>query len=593
MLSSNRKSLIKENSNFSSNIQTESTSGISYTQIKNLKLLKYSIKRRNIKKSRNILKIPKLNLKTDIHNKKINHIVENKNFLYSFSKERKSNKLEKIINLKKYKDKSAQLKNLSRNNNDISKYYSTELNNNSVNYKYNNDSSIYDKLKEPLYQLYTSRKDSLLDFKAQTRNIRLLKIDSYNGQKALNSLKESLFYNETKTLQFEYSKDNEKKLLNIFKNNFHSYLIYLKRIADRENNINENLIEKKNYLKGKILTMGSKINKILRKFEHYLESKSFLLCIKECSLNFQKFSKESQIDILYDLYKLYNYKNQNFQTNILNNSQDFKKWIEKNAKIIIESDSMKKSAYFNFIITSIDTKNFFDIFNCINENYIKYHKVKNIFESVDDFNRTLLNDQSHIRLSLDKFSVSISGLNELKNDLIYEKRRKIKIVQELNLSKNKRNLFNEKLNIAKTNYLDKIIDNENYSKEKNKINLSEKIIDKIDKILNYIIEYDSIDIRKIKFEKENKKITTIIDKVRYIEKVLNFLFKYKEEQKNINSMNYEKVMKEFKKEQIMRKFRNKEETMKKIQELKIKKILEKKDKILFLTSIIKKIFYNI
>ena len=581
MLSSNRKSLIKENSNFSSNIQTESTSGISYTQIKNLKLLKYSIKRRNIKKSRNILKIPKLNLKTDIHNKKINHNA-NKNFLYSFSKERKSNKLEKIINLKKYKDKSAQLKNLSRNNNDISKYYSTELNNNSVNYKYNIDSSIYDKLKEPLYQLYTSRKDSLLDFRAQTRNIRLLKIDSYNGQKALNSLKESLLYNETKTLQFEYSKDNEKKLLNIFKNNFHSYLIYLKRKADRENNINENLIEKKNYLKGKILTMGSKINKILRKFEHYLESKSFLLCIKECSLNFQKFSKESQIDILYDLYKLYNYKNQNFQTNILNNSQDFKKWIEKNAKIIIESDSMKKSAYFNFIITSIDTKNFFDIFNCINENYIKYHKVKNIFESVVDFNRTLLNDQSHIRLSLDKFSVSISGLNELKNDLIYEKRRKIKIVQELNLSKNKRNLFNEKLNIAKTNYLDKIIDNENYSKEKNKINLSEKIIDKIDKILNYIIEYDSIDIRKIKFEKENKKITTIIDKVRYIEKVLNFLFKYKEEQKNINSMNYEKVMKEFKKEQIMRKFRNKEETMKKIQELKIKKILEKKDKILFL-----------
>ena len=581
MLSSNRKSLIKENSNFSSNIQTESTSGISYTQIKNLKLLKYSIKRRNIKKSQNILKIPKLNLKTDIHNKKINHNA-NKNFLYSFSKERKSNKLEKIINLKKYKDKSAQLKNLSRNNNDISKYYSTELNNNSVNYKYNNDSSIYDKLKEPLYQLYTSRKDSLIDFKAQTRNIRLLKIDSYNGQKALNSLKESLLYNETKTLQFEYSKDNEKKLLNIFKNNFHSYLIYLKRIADRENNINENLIEKKNYLKGKILTMGSKINKILRKFENYLESKSFLLCIKECSLNFQKFSKESQIDILYDLYKLYNYKNQNFQTNILNNSQDFKKWIEKNAKIIIESDSMKKSAYFNFIITSIDTKNFFDIFNCINENYIKYHKVKNIFESVDDFNRTLLNDQSHIRLSLDKFSVSISGLNELKNDLIYEKRRKIKIVQELNLSKNKRNLFNEKLNIAKTNYLDKIIDNENYSKEKNKINLSEKIIDKINKILNYIIEYDSIDIRKIKFEKENKKITTIIDKVRYIEKVLNFLFKYKEEQKNINSMNYEKVMKEFKKEQIMRKFRNKEETMKKIQELKIKKILEKKDKILFL-----------
>ena len=70
--------------------------------------------------------------------------------------------------------------------------------------------------------------------------------------------------------------------------------------------------------------------------------------------------------------------------------------------------------------------------------------------------------------------------------------------------------------------------------------------------------------------------------MRYIEKVLNFLIKYKEEQKIINKINYEKVMKVFKKEQIMKKFKNKEETMKKIQELKIKKILDKKDKILFL-----------
>jgi len=109
-----------------------------------------------------------------------------------------------------------------------------------------------------------------------------------------------------------------------------------------------------------------------------------------------------------------------------------------------------------------------------------------------------------------------------------------------------------------------------------------KIIDKINIILNQIMNYNAADIKKIKFIKTNKKVTTIIDKIRYIEKVMNYLFKYKEEQKYINEVNYEKVMKKFKKEQLIRRFKNKEETMKKLQELKIKKIMDKKDKILFL-----------
>ena len=586
MLSSNRKSLIKEYSNFSSNLQTESTSGISFTEIKNLKLLKYSIKRKNTIKTRNHLKIPKLCLKADIFNNNITYNntnnSSNRNFIYSFSTNRKPKKLEKLnINNYKDKDKSTQINKLSRNINLKLNNYS-ESSNNSTNFKYNNN-NLYIKNKEPFYKYYISRNNSILDFKAQTRDIRLLKIYSYNGQKALNTMKENILYNETKTLQFEYSKEKEKNLLNIFNNNFHSYITYLKRKAIKESNINENLIERKNLLRVKLLTIGNKINKILKKFQIYLESKSFLICIKECSLNFKKFSKESQIDILYDLYKLYNYKNQNFQKKILDNSLNFKNWIEENAKIIIKSDNIKKSTYFNFIITSIDMNNFFDIFNCINQNYIKTHKAKKIFETVEDFERTLFNDESHIRLSLDNFTKSNSVLTELKNDLINEKRRKIKIIKELNLSKNKRNFFNDKLNIAKSNYIDNKIDNENYSKENNKINIYEnKINDKINKTFNYILNYDSEDIKKLKIERTHKKIINNIDKMRYIEKVLNFLIKYKEEQKIINKINYEKVMKVFKKEQIMKKFKNKEETMKKIQELKIKKILEKKDKILFL-----------
>ena len=96
------------------------------------------------------------------------------------------------------------------------------------------------------------------------------------------------------------------------------------------------------------------------------------------------------------------------------------------------------------------------------------------------------------------------------------------------------------------------------------------------------MKYDSNDIKKIKFERTNKYIITTIDKIRYIEKIMNYFMQYKETQKYINEKNYEIVMKEFKEEQFIRRFKNREETMKKIQELKIKKILEKKYRILFL-----------
>ena len=75
---------------------------------------------------------------------------------------------------------------------------------------------------------------------------------------------------------------------------------------------------------------------------------------------------------------------------------------------------------------------------------------------------------------------------------------------------------------------------------------------------------------------------TTLDKIRYIEKIMNFLILYKKEQKYFNVKNFEKVMKEFKKEQYIRKFRNKEKILKSLHDLKIKKIIDKKSKIYFL-----------
>ena len=548
---SNIKSFIRETSNFSSNILTDSTSRLSFSEIKNIKLFQNSIKTKN-KSRNNKSTTPKIHLKKTNSNNNNSDIYENNNFLYSFSRNKRISKTN------------------TENNYTLSKAYSNILNNSKIT-----------NIKQTFYKIYPQRKDSLLDFKEQTRNIRLLKIDTYNGRRALKEMKEKMIYNEAKTGHFEFSKNEDKKMMNIFKDNLNSYLTYLKRKEIKENMTNENLIEQKNMLIKKIMSMGNRVNRLLKLFEFLLECKSFLLCIKECSIDFNKFSKDSQLEMLYDLFKLFNYESGYYIINNFENINQFQNWLIKRKKMLTENDTSKKYMYFNYITTSIDMNNFLKVFKDINNDYIKNHKAKKIFESLKEFNKTLLNDQAQVRISLDKFVISNDKLNQLKNELIYELRRKDKIKEIFNLTKDKYYLLLDRLDISKTNFLNNSSDKKNYSKYKIKI-VSKKINDKINAIINKIMKYDSNDIKKIKFERTNKYIITTIDKIRYIEKIMNYFMQYKETQKYINEKNYEIVMKEFKEEQFIRRFKNREETMKKIQELKIKKILEKKYRILFL-----------
>ena len=567
----NKKPLVKEFSSFSSNLLTDSSSRISVSELKRINLFKYSLKAKNLKNSRNNLKMPKIKIKTNIINSR------NNNFLYSFTKKRKSE--EKILNLSK----------ISRNNNtNCSELYNGNYSESNFN---NTDININIDIKEPLYKFFNSRKDSILNFKYQTRKIRLLKIDSYNGKKALDGLKQNLLYNEDKAKLFEFSKSEEKHLINIFYESLFSYLTFLKRKINKDVIINETLLEKKNIIIQNIMTLRNKIDKMMRKIEFCLESKFFLICVKECSIDFKKFSKESKLDILYDLYKLYNYKkrihNEFFDIDEYNdeklNIQKFKDWLNESRKNLRNKEGLKKSTYFNYVFISIDI-NDYNIFNCFNKDYVKSHKIKNIFESLEDFNKVLQSDSLYIRLSLDNYILTNSDLVESKKELIYEKLRKNKLKEIFNKSKDKFNNFTQKLDIAKSNYLYNSYDNEIQKSFliNKKIKNTDKINNKLNMIINNIIKCDAEKINEIKFERRDKKITTIEDKLRYIEKIINFLINYKIEQKKYNKIIYEDVMKIFKKEFFIRKFKNKESTMKKIQEMKIKKILDKKDKIFFL-----------
>ena len=430
--------------------------------------------------------------------------------------------------------------------------------------------------------MYPQRKDSLLDFKDQSRNVRLLKICTYNGKKALNKSKESILSKEAQSIQFEYDKNKDTNLMQIFKDNLQLLLIYLRKKYFEENVNNEKLKEEKNILLKQIAKMDFRIEKLLNLFEQCLESKSFLLCVKECSLDIKNFSRESQLDIIYDFYKLFKYQNQFYKMGNSNNKNQFKKWLYTIIQNIKLSDNINDSRYINHILTSIDMNNFSNIFKRINNNYIKNHMITNIFESLNDFQNTFLNIQSSVKLSFDNLVNSNDKVNELKNEIINELKRKNKIQETFNLIKDKYYLFSDKLNIAKTIY-----DNSSNNKIclKNKLILTinfDKINEKLNLIINRIVNYNSNDMKKLKFERSCKNVVTTLDKIRYIEKVMNFLILYKKEQKYFNIKNYEKVMKEFKKEQYIRKFRNKEKILKRLHDLKIKKIIDKKSKIYFL-----------
>ena len=150
---SNKKPFIKDTSNFSSNILTDSTDGLSFSEIKNINLIHYSVRYINKSKNRNP-KIPKIYLKTNNNS----DIDESNNFLYSFSKRKK---ISKTIN---------------SNNYSLNELYSNNINN----------IKLFNKIKQPFYKILPQRKDSLIDFKSRTRNIRLLKIGAYKGREALN-----------------------------------------------------------------------------------------------------------------------------------------------------------------------------------------------------------------------------------------------------------------------------------------------------------------------------------------------------------------------------------------------------------------------
>ena len=580
----NKYSLYIEHPSFSSYYQTESTSRISLSELKNINILKKSINSYNRKKL-----FSEKYKTSQCSSKKVSKInLKNNNFLYSILKNRTSTNFHKNILFNN--------KTKSRNEKNFSLYSTYDNNYKEKKYAY----QVRLKTKEPFYQLCTSRNNSFIDFKKDTRNLRYLKINSYNGKKAIDRLKENIFYNNAKAELSKINNTKSQHLMNIYNQNLYSYLVYLYQKRDEEYVTNYNLSNKKKLLINEIVSLKKKINKNLFKFESYLDIKFFLLCVKENNIDYKKFSNELKTEILYDLYKYYLHRKRldEFLYNIYNNNDNEKNnvYIFYNYIIKITQnikncyDSSKRNLFLYNILKTLEKNYLFDNFHKLNSYNIKYNKLNNIFISSEEFHKKMSDISSNNKFLLTNFNSLSIDLSNLRSEMIKEIQQKNKENSIVKIKRNNNDLIEEKLNILKKSYYNELSTYNNSKKKYKGITNNIKVINKkINLIIKTIMDYKLNNSFVIKINIDQT--STLIEKMIFCENIINCLLKYKNEQMIKNPNNYNKIIKDIKAEQIINRLKNREEIMKQIVNLKYQKIIERNNKILFIPH--KKIKENI
>ena len=595
-------SLFADHSINSSGILSDySTSRISLSTLKNLSKLKRSMNIYCLKRKYN----NNNNMSGFSYNKMTNSKIYNTKFMPFITSQKNMIPKEELLSIiknnklriMKNSDKS-DIKSRNKNNELLSyNYYS---NDHIKEQKNDTPSHFYNfKLNMPYYLYSASRKNSINSFKTETNNLRYLKINSYNGKKAIDKLKENMQYYSTKTECAEFNNKQNNILLDAFNDNSNQYYFHL----EKQNN---DLSIKDLYLRNKkimiykdILNLKIKINKILVTFETYLDSKFFLLCIKEGTFDFKKFSKENQIDIINDLYKWILNKNKvnyEFRHDIIiddknihlsmNNFYNYLVKIIQNIKS--DFDANKKTMFLNYILISLDKKSFFDIYNNIKD-HIKISGptiANNIFNNIEELDSRINYFSYKNQLLLKSYNKLSLQLLILRKEKQKEKERIEKDIKFIKSNKEKIDNLEEKLDIIKTIYensSNQYENNKDYQLKENYKNLDKKINFIIDNILKYnSVKIKNLINKKIDNNNNDLKELTLLERLTLVQNVLFYLLNYVNEKKLKSPDDYNKAIKEINKREIVTRLRNREEEQQKLYDLKIKKIFEKNNKILFL-----------
>ena len=345
----------------------------------------------------------------------------------------------------------------------------------------------------------------------------------------IHRLKEMIFLIKT------FIKDDEK------------YLEDLRKTLKSETELNEMLIEKKEQCFIESFLLNNRLAKIERKYSKSIKNKFFLICVKNGTNEIEKFTEEDKKD--YDLDKE--------TIEYLSNFTLFEKML----------NTISQEQYDKLSINEIEKVIF-------GRKLIRPPRI--IFNSPKIFKKKLNEIETTIQKSLMIFNESQKELNIIREELnskvdFIESEKNINLFYQNEIEK-----YLEKYNEAKkrNDYLNNYI---KIIKLQSKKSIQLKIVE--DKILEMYVEINKIFPLCIK-RKFNEKKSTILY-LQDLERGINNLIKYEDEQKLKNNKEYFNCKKSIEKKHKIKKFKELKEKAKMEFEERIQRIITKNNKFIF------------
>ena len=514
--------------NYNSNISTKkelNKSGISYEIIKN------NSKNKNINFNNNIDNINKEHYictfysKKDLKNKNINNIKEK-------IKEKNNN-----INIKNSKIISKEI------NNKIHPPYA-------IDFRDKNLIGFYSQTKDICYKKY------FLFLQKNKLEVAKMKSDLINSLGDLDINKYMKFY----------------QLFKPYNTNFERYVIFLKEKTYYEAKQKDKLKLIENELLDDIVILNKTLMNMHKTLKSYLSDKFFLLCVKNSTLDLEKFSKEYKTEFKIDLKNLETLKNYIKEISELNSEENILAKNKGSFNIKIKNNSNDKNNSFISKIHKI-RENFELSFN----HDVTGHK---IFETEEEFLEGVNSSRQRIELLLKKGNLVEIELANLRDYISHNAVQIEKMQNNIIKRENIYNLFQQNIiNVKKKNKL--LLDYKKKIMKFKKYNISNKIVRKIKYIINNILETGDKSLKQF-FTKKRKLKENPNIMLKDLENLIIFLINFKQEQKLHNYIEYSKVIKNMEKNKRIAVIEQRKEEFEKNAEKKMKEIIEKNMKVLLI-----------
>ena len=436
------------------------------------------------------------------------------------------------------------------------KNYSTINSNNKSFLSFKNKSNKMNKYKicysEPFHT------ENLSKFNSNIKKFRQIKFIHHLIENEIHYIKEKKLIEIDQANLDIFNYNNLLRYIIPFNIVVDNYFEYLDKKVILETGINNKLKEKKIFLMNQNFLLKHTFGKIQLVFESYLSDKFFILCVKNHSNQIEKFNEEDKEDFIYDKKLLYNLFDMNKIQKKLDNS------------IFNSPSNSKTHSRVNSDLTSSLTLN-------NEELVIRPQKIS--FKSPEDFLQNLNKISLKINKSIFEYNIKDKEVTDIRKKLKEKLDEKQNYEETLKLYNDEINNLELKFKEMKIKYDSLFTYKKNLiiliqtSKESNLFLCEKKIFEIYKKIIN-----NSHILKKIK-RKFNEKVNTIMY-LREIEKCINLLLKWEKNQKLTNFITYSKIKKEMEKEKRLEIYQILKAKEKQKFEQKLKKIIEKNNKLI-------------